>query len=134
MVAHVTLLAACVLPGPPDPAVERLWLRVHALRWVAPRIWRSEMRDHLRRAVREGRLPPSEALDLEGQAAAFLTHGEVEIQGRDVLRLALESGWRAAECEFVCLSRLLGVPLVTLDPALRAAFPEDAAAPESVLG
>ena len=133
MVAHVTLLAACVLPGPPDPAVERLRLRVHALRWVAPRIWKSEMRDHLRRAVREGRVPLPEALDLEKQAAALLTYGEVEIQGRDVLRLAHDSGWRAAECEFVCLARLLGVPLVTLDPALRAAFPDDAVAPEAVL-
>ncbi|HEX2201675.1 MAG TPA: type II toxin-antitoxin system VapC family toxin [Longimicrobium sp.] len=131
--AHVTLLAACVLPGPPDPAVERLRLRIHATRWVAPWIWRSEMRDRLCRAVRDGRLSLPEALEREKKAEAFLTRGEVGVQGRDVLRLAHESGWRAAECEFVCLSRLLGVPLVTLDPALRAAFPADAVAPEAVL-
>lgn len=46
------------------------------------------------------------------------------MDAESVLRLAFSSGCSAYDCEFVALAGKLGVPLVTADRRVLAAFPK----------
>jgi len=48
-----------------------------------------------------------------------------------VLELAVRSRCTAYDCEFVALAKQLGVPLVTSDRQVLAAFPETAVSPDA---
>jgi len=91
--------------------------------WAAPVLWRSEFRNvpagYLRHEVlsfETACTPMREALDL-------LAGAEHEVDSTQVLELVRESDCSAYDCEFVALAMALGVPLVTQDRKLRAAFP-----------
>ena len=50
--------------------------------------------------------------------------GEYQVQSRDVLGLAEESGCSAYDCEYIALAKDLGINLVTTDKQLIKAFPD----------
>lgn len=101
--------------------------------WSAPRLWRSEYRNVLATLVRTGVLDLPFALRSWDAAEALIGDGEYEPAGFDVLRLARESGCTAYDCEYVAVARDLGMPLVTLDAQILAAFPETAVSLERFL-
>ncbi len=92
--------------------------------WTAPLLWRSELRNVLATQVRGGLLAAGEARRLQAEAERLLAGGEYGVASADVLELAAASGCSAYDCEFVALARDLGVPLVTVDRDLLAAFPD----------
>jgi predicted nucleic acid-binding protein len=92
--------------------------------WTAPLLWRSELRNVLATQVRGGLLAAGEARRLQAEAERLLAGGEYAVASADVLELAVASGCSAYDCEFVALARDLGVPLVTVDRDLLAAFPD----------
>lgn len=96
--------------------------------WSAPLLWRSEMRNVLTSHCRIGALTLDAALAIQAEAEDLLAGHEYEIDSAAVMRLAVESGCSAYDCEFVALAQALGVKLVTLDAQLLAAFPETAVA------
>ena len=98
--------------------------------WRAPSIWRHEFRNILATYVRADRLTLPPALRHMANAEALVVtdeSGELA-DTAEILRLAKESGCSGYDCEFVALAKRIGVPLVSGDKRLVAAFPETAIA------
>lgn len=90
--------------------------------WEAPMLWRSEFRNVLMGYIRRGSLTLSDAITLSETADSKI--GSRQVDGARVIELAAGSGCTTYDCEFVSLAERLGVPLVTSDKELLAAFPE----------
>lgn len=90
--------------------------------WEAPMLWRSEFRNVLMGYIRRGSLTLSDAITLSETADSKI--GSRQVDGARVIELAASSGCTTYDCEFVSLAERLGVPLVTSDKELLAAFPE----------
>ena len=91
--------------------------------WVAPMLWRSEVRNVLATYVRLGHFSAEFAMRLMNQAHDLMRGGEYEVRSDDVLHLAARSGCSAYDCEFVALAKDLEAPLLTSDRKLLHAFP-----------
>ena len=102
--------------------------------WAAPLLWRSELRNVLAVQQRTGRLSLTDAQEIMGQAEDLLREREYTTPSAEILRLAAASGCTAYDCEFVALAQDLGVPLVTVDRQVLAAFPGLAQTPEQFIG
>lgn len=99
--------------------------------WAAPILWRSEFRNVLAMYLRQGQLVLSDALELAAEAESLLSGSEYRVESGQVLSLVSASPCSAYDCEFVALAQELGVPLVTSDRQLLAAFPSVAVAVDS---
>ena len=127
IVADTNLVAYLLLEGEHTAAAEQVLNRDS--HWIAPALWRSELRNVLALYVRQ------ELLTLE-QACRFMELAEVLLWGREysvpsesVLELAASSGCAAYDCEFVALARRRAIPLVTSDRQVLSAFPDIAVDP-----
>ncbi len=98
--------------------------------WAAPSLWRSEFRSALTTFIRRGLLGLEPAIAKMEAAESLMADSEFEVDSKDVLRLARESGCSAYDCEFVALAQHLGVPLVTADHKLLSAFKDTAVSME----
>ena len=96
--------------------------------WVAPLLWRSELRNVLATYLHENLIALEDALHVIQEAEAMMQDGEYEIASARVLRLAASSGCSAYDCEFVALADDLNVPLITVDKKILAQFPNIAVA------
>jgi predicted nucleic acid-binding protein len=92
--------------------------------WVAPVLWRSELRNVLLGCVRHGRLTLEQATAIQTEAEDLMRGAEYEVDSREVLQLAESTACSAYDCEFVALARAVGVPLVTMDGCVLRAFPK----------
>lgn len=92
--------------------------------WAAPALWRSELRNVLTKLMRRGGLSLSQALRHFAEAEVTLARRQYDSDTAAVLELAARTGCTACDCEFAALARDLGVPLVTADRRLAAAFPD----------
>jgi predicted nucleic acid-binding protein len=92
--------------------------------WAAPALWRSELRNVLTTLIRRGGLSLSQALRHLAEAEVTLARRQYDSDTAAVLELATRTGCTAYDCEFAALARDLGVPLVTADRRLAAAFPD----------
>ena len=90
--------------------------------WIAPVLWRSELRNVLIQSLRHGFLSLDETLIVMKRAEGLMKDSDYQMDSSRVLRLAADSGCSAYDCEFVALAQDLGVPLVTSDSALIAKF------------
>ncbi len=86
--------------------------------WSAPLLWRSEFRNVLSFYVRKEIITLHDAIQIFETAESLLQHNEYEINSIQVLKLSMESGCSAYDCEFVNLAQDLNVPLVTMDKKL----------------
>jgi len=91
---------------------------------MAPRLWRSEMRNALGGAIRHGRLDARSARQAQTSAEDFVARNEMEPASEVVFDLVDASTCTAYDCEFVALALQLGVPLVTCDRQILRDFPE----------
>ncbi len=94
--------------------------------WAAPTLWRSEMRNILAGYIRLNRLDEPSALEVLQKASTSVTDREFVITDAEVIALVRSSGCSAYDCEYAALAIRLGVPLVTEDKQLLAAFPRTA--------
>jgi predicted nucleic acid-binding protein len=90
--------------------------------WIAPVLWRSELRNVLIQSLRHGSLSLEEILSIMSRAEGLMKDSSYQMDSSRVLRLAAGSGCAAYDCEFVALALDLGVPLVTEDRALLLKF------------
>jgi predicted nucleic acid-binding protein len=90
--------------------------------WSAPMLWRSEFRNVLSFYVRKDIITLQDAMQIFETAESLLLHNEYEINSLQVLKLSIESGCTAYDCEFVNLAQDLNVPLVTMDKKVRNNF------------
>lgn len=98
--------------------------------WIAPALWRSELRNVLHRYVRAGHLTLVEARHALADSSVLIENRSVE--GLDVLGTAAADGLAAYDAEFVALARAEGVRLATYDKRVLAACPDTAARPEAL--
>ena len=122
IVVDTNVLAYLLLPGPKTSLAEALLL--DQPRWAAPPLWRSEWRNVLSTYLRRDLLQLSEAVALMQRAEVLLAGQDEPVASEQVLQLAHSSRCSAYDCEFVATARQLGVPLVTEDRAVLAAFPD----------
>lgn len=121
IVVDTNVIAYLWLPGERVAAARPLLARDE--RWVAPPLWRSEMRNVLATLVRTRHLRLDRALEVAGQAEEQMASSAIPVASEEVLNLAARSGCSAYDCEFVALAMGLDVPLVTCDRRLAKAFP-----------
>lgn len=124
IVADTNVIAYLVLPSSHTVLAERLFIADPD--WIAPVLWRSEMRNVLALYLRKSLITLQDALNLQSEAEALLLDKEYEVGARDVLTLALQSACSAYDCEFVALARNFDVKLVTMDRKVIDAFPDTA--------
>lgn len=115
------VIMAAILDGPARANAEA-WRRRDP-RWVAPPLWRSEVRNAMATMVRKGRLTPDVALKTFRVAERLMAEGTYEVEADHVLRLAFASGCTAYDCEYVAIAEARGVTLLTGDRQVLAAFP-----------
>lgn len=127
IVADTNLIAYLLIASEHTAAAEKV--RVQDGTWLAPPLWRSEFRNVLSLYVRLGKLDLQDAADFAAASEALMQGREIEVDSPTVLRLAARSGCSAYECEFVALAQGVGVPLVTADRKVLAAFPGLAVSP-----
>jgi predicted nucleic acid-binding protein len=122
IVVDTNVVAYLLLPGPQTALAEELLIQQPE--WAAPPLWRSEWRNVLAGYLRRGTLDLDQALALQQQAELLVIRHEEPVSSRAVLQLVASSRCSAYDCEFVAAAQQLGVPLVTADRALWAAFPD----------
>ncbi len=122
IVVDVNVIAYLLIPGQITVRAEAL-LEADAS-WVAPRLWRSELRNILATYLRNGSIDVQDALELFQRAADLIASNEFEVDSPTVLRLCKSSGCSAYDCEYVALAEFLDVPLFTADRKLATAFPQ----------
>ena len=91
--------------------------------WIAPLLWRSELRNVLAMYVRKSIIDLSTAIAIQAQAEQQLADNEYTVNSMDVLTLAQKSGCSAYDCEFVSLATSLSLKLITNDQKLIQTFP-----------
>jgi predicted nucleic acid-binding protein len=91
--------------------------------WIAPLLWRSELRNVLAMYVRKSIIELSTAIAIQAQAEQQLADNEYTVNSMDVLTLAQKSGCSAYDCEFVSLATSLSLKLITGDQKLIQTFP-----------
>lgn len=101
--------------------------------WVAPLLWRSEFRNTLVGLVHKKAVLLDDAMHMILEAEQWMTGREYTVMSEHVMRLAARSGCSAYDCEYVALAEDLGVPLVTADRQVLAAFPSLAIALEQFI-
>ena len=92
--------------------------------WVAPLLWRSELRNVLASYVNQALIRIEDAVRLISEAEHLMEDSEYGIASDQVLRLADQSKCSAYDCEFVALAMALDVPLITVDKKVLAQFPQ----------
>ena len=122
IVVDTNVVAYLLLPGPRTELAEAL--RRHDRQWAAPPLWRSEFRNVLTQHVRRDLLKLPVALALMQKAEVLLSAHEQAVASEHVLHLVSTSTCSSYDCEFVAAAQQLGVPLVTEDRAILAAFPD----------
>ena len=127
LVADTNVLCSLVLPGV-DSASTMLWWESDD-EWRVPRLWRSEFRHVLLKYVRSALLKPKHALAIWDAALLRIQPGELEVDGAQVLELAIRSGCSTYDAEFVVLAQQLQCPLLTFDRKLLQLFPDVAIKP-----
>lgn len=92
--------------------------------WVAPILWRSELRNILAGYIRRNALSLEQARLVQAGAEDLMAHGEHEVDSQQVLQLVRDSSCPAYDCEFVALALQLNIKLATADSKLLQAFPD----------
>ena len=120
IVVDSNVVASLLLGGEQTPLARRAFQKDPA--WVVPMLWRSEFRSVLASFLRRGTLALTDAVQLMRSAEMLFRGVEYQVDSVQILHLVKGSRCSAYDCEFVALARELGVPLVTADRELLAAF------------
>lgn len=100
-------------------------------RWAVPLLWRSEVANVLATRMRHGERTLEMALGCLAAGSRIVEGKEHPVSHDRVLRACAASGCTAYDCEYVVLAETLGVPLVTGDTQILAAYPGLALTPEA---
>lgn len=122
IVADSNIIAYLYLPSDYTGLAERLLEKDPY--WVAPVLWRSELRKVLAAYLRKKMLNFHQTYAIQKEAEDLLRDREFELESSDVLRLVASSDCSAYDCEFVALAQRLNCKLVTMDKKILANFPD----------
>jgi predicted nucleic acid-binding protein len=121
IVADTNLIAYLLIGGANTETARSVFQRDP--HWVAPLLWRSELRNVLAGYLQKGELKVANAIELQIRAEEVFAGREHIVRSDRVLRLAETSSCSAYDCEFVALAKHLRVPLVTWDRRILREFP-----------
>ena len=124
IVVDTNILAYLYLPTEHTQKVEDLLSKDPD--WIAPTLWRSELRNVLALYLRKNILTFEQALAIQGEAEALLQDNEYFVNSHDVLQLVKNSECSAYDCEFVALAQSMNVQMITMDKKILKNFPETA--------
>lgn len=130
IVVDTNVIAALYLPGDHTLRAESL-LRQDSC-WIAPTLWRSELRNVLALYLRKQLLTFDQAYSIQIEAESLLAGREYDVDSLEILRLAQASGCSAYDCEFAALARRMAAKLITSDKQLLTAFPDNTIALNSI--
>ena len=122
IVADSNTIAYLYLPTKYTKNIEKL-LQLDS-EWVAPALWRSELRNILALYMRQKIVDFETACKIQAEAESLLGPNEYNVDSLSVLTLTQHSGCSAYDCEFVALAKALNIKLVTEDKKVRRSFPE----------
>ena len=131
IVVDTNIIAYLLIKGENTELVKKL-LKLDP-EWISPVLWRSEFRNVVSMYIRYKYFDVSEAQFIVNKAEELMKEGEFQVQSRDVIELAAESGCSAYDCEYVALARDADVKLITTDRELLKAFPGIADHPQNVI-
>ena len=121
IVVDTNVIAALYLPNDYTSHAEALLAQEPE--WIAPSLWRSELRNVLALYLRKKLLSFEQAYAIQTEAETLLAGREYQVDSLEILRLAEASGCSAYNCEFVALASRLDLKLITADKQILAAFP-----------
>lgn len=124
IVVDTNVLAYLALPSPYTASAEHLLAQEPD--WIAPVLWRSELRSVLAQAMRKKVISYETAVAMQAEMEDFMRGSEYDVTSLDVLSLVNQSNCSAYDCEFVALARACQCSLITMDSKLQKAFPETA--------
>jgi predicted nucleic acid-binding protein len=122
IVVDTNIIAYLYLPSDHSAQAEDTLLRDPL--WVAPLLWRSELRNVLALHIRRGLLSLAKAQQMMAEARLLMRGREYEMASDAVLALAGASTCSAYDCEFVALAKDLNVRLLTVDKQILTQFPD----------
>jgi predicted nucleic acid-binding protein len=128
IVADTNLIVETVLPG--DGHVLAVEVAARDPEWVAPALWRSELRNVLVTSMRVRGLKLRDAVAAFEAADQIVTDFDVEEFAEACLALAARGRISGYDAEFVFVAERLGKPLVSSDRKLAKAFPGRVLSPE----
>lgn len=99
--------------------------------WIAPLLWRSELRNVLALYLRKNILDLSIVLQSIQEAEQLMELNAYEVNSIQVLQFVQQSNCSSYDCEFVALADDLGVPLISFDKQICREFPEIAVHPRA---
>ena len=126
IVVDTNLIGYLYLPCDYSTQAEQA-LRIDPL-WVAPLLWRSELRNVLALHMRKGLLSLVNAQQIMEAALRWMQGCEYEGTSGRILDLVAASACSACDCEFIGLAKELDIPLVTVDKQVLRQFPDVAVA------
>ena len=132
IVVDANILSYFFLPSGDQSIMAQQIYRKQTL-WVAPVLWRSELRNVLALYMRHRQLSIVKANLIMQQAESMMNGLEFTVASAAVINLVAISNCTAYDCEFVALAHQLKVPLVTNDKKLLREFPETAVSPQKFL-
>lgn len=91
--------------------------------WIAPVLWRSELRNVLALYLRKQMLGFDQAYNIQTEAESLMAGREYDVDSLEILRLCDTSGCSAHACEYVALAHRTGTALYTSDKQILRAFP-----------
>ncbi|MCG8614126.1 MAG: type II toxin-antitoxin system VapC family toxin [Pseudomonadales bacterium] len=122
IVADTNTIAYLYLPSDYSDYVEALLLKDPD--WIAPVLWRSELRNILALYLRKALISMDDALEIQQQAEHLLEGNEYTVNSVDVLITANESGCSAYDSEFICLAKSQNCKLITKKKKILNQFPD----------
>ena len=131
IVADTNLIAYFHLPGEHTAIAEQVYKKDSA--WVAPYLWRSELRNVLTLNVQRKLIDRDLAIDVMERAQELMAENEYIVRSYQVLELSFQSGCTAYDCEFVALANDLEIPLITFDKKICRKFPKIARSAKNFL-
>jgi predicted nucleic acid-binding protein len=126
IVVDSNIIAYLYLPSDYTGLAEKLL--EHDAHWVAPILWRSELRNVLAAYLRRKILNFHQIYAIQKEAEELLRDREFELESNDVFQLVARSECSAYDCEFVALALRLRCKLVTMDKKILVNFPDLAVA------
>lgn len=129
IVADCTLIVPMYVTDERTALSEAVFLRDPI--WLAPPLWRSEMRNAFRGYLRARKISLDDAKHGMRRAEAHMTGGEVVVSSDEVFDVVSTSGCTAYDAEYVAVAKGLGTRLVTADAELLRKFPGIAITAES---
>jgi len=131
IVVDANVLVPFLVPGPETAESEAVFTKDPD--WAGSALLRNELRNVLAVHVRLNKLSLEDALAAAAEFEEVFGENTIDVRSDTVLKLSVQSGCTAYDCEYVALAEVLRVPLVTHDKAILKAFPEIAVRPAQFL-